>query len=1184
MNFSLRNIIIGLIVIVLAVAIPVTVRLAQQQQQLKSKAEGCNPGICQLYPTIPSECGDTPAGLGWKVANGNCGVSVCSTASECPQRSSSGGQGWCYYFDDVHTCLTLDEPNAPAPPGGGQPPGVTGAARCTTSWSTSSSTSGSITAQILNSDGSPDLGAHTYDNVELRLDGVRNNLEDAGGLGRYRYNIPCSGQQQGQRVARLWFPSVGTDCEGSTIVTVPACGGGPGPGPGTGGPPAAPPPGGGTPSTTPPGGSISFNNGQTSGSITRGGQVTVNYSAWSNSGSLLAYAEAFARCINCSDTGFKLIGNRSLPQNYISDSVNWTPDQAGNYQVVVNVVAQDGSKCSGNPDRPSGWPPCGNTDKFTLTVRPATSVDPAKRCCGDANRRIFSRGAPTQLTCHGEQLTGSADNCNCAGSVTPNCYRCDASDPQQDCFTPSPTPPPPPPVTCPTTRTQFNCTADGRQGTFWCYGGTQANPGVVQGCSDPNRSGCWDQPTGGARSVCNISGSTPTSPPVGGQLACTRFELSGLSQTGTNSEGGPIYTASSAGSNNLINMTYTPDSATVNMTPTTQTSGAPPVNISQTNTGTALVRTANIPPNSGLSADNIYMIRGTISNGISNVSCLPIQVIVPKTTTGTACPADITSTEVKFKNSDNSGSWVTQKTIAQNQQAIVAGFHNGQTNVAATGVTLSFSGPQGFSGTHQNGALFTPPQDLPPGSYVFTATTNSRVGSACIGNSTLTVQQAQTPSPPPPPPVFTQCVIVSEDRTAVNNAQSCTDPLARPYDNEPLTIANFRFQNTTPGIKTVFVKFISTSGVASQIHQRSINFNPDPRITDVNCTQASSGVGTVINIIGTNLGSQGVRSGVKLGSEDAIIDSWDSSTNTIIAHVDRRVTGRNDVRVTLDDGRVTQPLNCTVNTATAAFKVAFACRSAGGFATSGVDVKVYEAVPANAPNPNPDPILNQKISLNSQGEPQGFSPIFQKNKKYQLIVKAPGTLAKRADFNTNSGGTVNLNGGNPIFLPQGDIAPLSAPDGKINAFDKSELSRQWALVTDVTRTGDLNGDSRVNSVDYACMRPNINLSDEGFSPIAPSTSPTPVPRPSTSPSPGGGVGFGSPTPVPATTIPYRASLSPLMNTIDSSGTANATTGVPVIKVDSPAVPPGVYTVYVQYFINGVWQPVPPQVVPNFRIN
>ncbi len=42
MNFSKRNIIIGIIVLILAVAIPVTVRLAQQQQQLKSKAAATN--------------------------------------------------------------------------------------------------------------------------------------------------------------------------------------------------------------------------------------------------------------------------------------------------------------------------------------------------------------------------------------------------------------------------------------------------------------------------------------------------------------------------------------------------------------------------------------------------------------------------------------------------------------------------------------------------------------------------------------------------------------------------------------------------------------------------------------------------------------------------------------------------------------------------------------------------------------------------------------------------------------------------------------------------------------------------------------------------------------------------------------------------------------------------------------
>ena len=301
--------------------------------------------------------------------------------------------------------------------------------------------------------------------------------------------------------------------------------------------------------------------------------------------------------------------------------------------------------------------------------------------------------------------------------------------------------------------------------------------------------------------------------------------------------------------------------------------------------------------------------------------------------------------------------------------------------------------------------------------------------------------------------------------------------------------------------------------------------------------------------------------------------------------------------------------------------MALQCRDAGALA-SPLDAKVYEGIVATTEGVNPDPILHQTISIDNAGVPQGFAPKFEKNtknpKKYELIIKAPGTLARRKDFDTTKG-SANINDGNPIVLPQGDIAPRNTPDGVINAFDKSEMIRQWSIVTDVARTGDLNGDGRVNSVDYACMRQNINDADQGFSALpAPSSSPAPsggtggATAASSSPSPAASGGAGgpgvSPSPIPSASpvtsaspspspspaaaiivppgaIPLRVSFDNNFATLAGSTFVDSVTGQTIsgfvdstdqviIPLTLPALPVGTtqqkIPVYYQFYENGAW--------------
>ncbi len=758
-------------------------------------------------------------------------------------------------------------------------------------------------------------------------------------------------------------------------------------------------------------------------------------------------------------------------------------------------------------------------------------------------------------------------------------------------------------------------------------------------CTDPAKPICEvTQPNRGFCVAQAGVGPSPSPSLPPGSLACTKFELTGLTKSGTtNSGGGPIYTAPSAGSNNQFDLNFTPSDATPVISVNSKPAAAPVLNITKTNTGTSVVRIANIPSNTSATDDNEYTIKGEIDKGTDSVKCLDITVIVPKVGGGggggtpSTCPADINSTEVKFKNDDNTGSWTGQKTISANQSVKVAGFHNKVTSDVSPPADISnllVSGPSGFSTTHPNGTIFTPPADLPPGAYVFTATTSDKVGDKCTGTSTLIV----TATPPAPAPAKnTLCFAFGEGdggKTAVD-AVTTTDAttfcktvadggkvdnvLIFPYTEDPKTFKDYTFKDQTPGIKTFFVKFIGLEGTATKVTQtiqRSITFKPNPQITNVSCTHSSSGGGTDIKIVGTNFGAQG-KGKVKVVNEEITPDSWDGTTNTITGKLDQRLEGKIPIEVILDDSRVAKG-ECVVNTTTVVFKTLMQCKAAGSFAASNVDIKVFEALPLSTGAQTPEPILRQKISLNNNGEPQNFAPKFEKKKKYQLIIKVPGTIAKKVDFDTKDGGTTNIE--EVVNLPQGDIAPANTPDGKINAFDKSELIRQWSLITDVARTGDLNGDSRVNSIDYACMRINFNATDETYSAPGPSTSPSPTPSPSSpvcaqvvtrarntttneckdfpdSCIPAGWVVDSNCTPTPSLTpsptppgggtggTAFRVSFDPLFPaSAIQQGTIDPVTGEAIIDITLPEGA-GVKSVYIQFSEDGggSWNPSPPTV-------
>lgn len=339
------------------------------------------------------------------------------------------------------------------------------------------------------------------------------------------------------------------------------------------------------------------------------------------------------------------------------------------------------------------------------------------------------------------------------------------------------------------------------------------------------------------------------------------------------------------------------------------------------------------------------------------------------------------------------------------------------------------------------------------------------------------------PNPSGAPVGGTQCAVVSStdipENVKCGMAPSDVEGGLRvvEYRSHPLTDVRFGFgANTPPGDKTVHVRFISATGQVSDEYTRNILYQPGVTISSASCTYSPDGIDTIVTIDGVGFGASQGQS--KITANNILINSapisW-TDTKVQMKNPGKLTGSAVPIKITTADGK-SSTQNCQVIVSSVDFTTRIQCRTPDKAVNDELDIKIFDA---SSTSTTPIPRANNtKPKLDAQGKPQNFQAQLEASKPYVIIVKAPGTLARKLLVPASSNRIIDQT----LVLPVGDISGSgqdSIPDGVVNVLDRNTLGQQWSIGVDVVRSGDFNKDKRVNSIDYSCMVATQALQNTG---------------------------------------------------------------------------------------------------------
>lgn len=280
------------------------------------------------------------------------------------------------------------------------------------------------------------------------------------------------------------------------------------------------------------------------------------------------------------------------------------------------------------------------------------------------------------------------------------------------------------------------------------------------------------------------------------------------------------------------------------------------------------------------------------------------------------------------------------------------------------------------------------------------------------------------------------------------------------YTNHP-TVMQYTFNSAAAGSKFIFVQFKDSNGKIGCDDNKPYCSVQVKLLGDApsiaNCSLSFKNSETLITLSGEKFGA--TKGSAKSGEQDLTIKKW-KDDEVQITWSGAPEGEALPIVLTSVDGQ-TGEIVCSATSQLSLGAKVF-CRQPSLHQTSNVDITLVGAYKGGIK-------VKQKVSIDKDGVVTGLNQKLEAGKNYLLSIKAPKSL-RRNIFFTAGEGTTNLSSLN-LVLPVGDIFPVDGGDGRINVYDHNELVREWIISSDATnRLGDFNQDSRVNSIDWACMR------------------------------------------------------------------------------------------------------------------
>lgn len=293
-------------------------------------------------------------------------------------------------------------------------------------------------------------------------------------------------------------------------------------------------------------------------------------------------------------------------------------------------------------------------------------------------------------------------------------------------------------------------------------------------------------------------------------------------------------------------------------------------------------------------------------------------------------------------------------------------------------------------------------------------------------------------------------------------------------------VVNYALNNEQPGVKQIWVEYRNPKGETKVDHLTFDLLETPPEVSGVNCTMDIARQNLKVDIIGSYFGS--TNGTISIDNANAQVLSWTQNNISGIyksANVSSEQGKQYKVKIKRSDTLESEEQICAVDTTLLSLGARVFCREEGQFDAANVKVSLFAT---NLQNSEKLDKAEETVTIDKSGIVQGLKTKLQAGRRYAVSIKAPNSLRKNAIFTASEGTTV-VNGADkkPFILPIGDIAPAGSTDGVINSLDASELIKQWKVLSSsasAVLTGDFNKDTRVNSIDWACMKHDFDAKDD----------------------------------------------------------------------------------------------------------